>query len=243
MVSPAIRRLVVGHIVKAMKLSERRACRAIGVQRSSIRYESHREEPTELITEMRELAKQRPRYGYRRLHDLLVKSGHKVNRKRVYRLYRRDGLAVRSKRRRRFAASPRTEIPKATQPNEVWSMDFVSDHLASGRRFRILTVVDRFSRRCPGVLIDTSIPGGRVARFLDELAARVGAIRRSSPSTTVPSSSRTRSTSGPRSTASPCASVALASPSTTRSSKASTAASATSASTRAGSTRSTRQRD
>ena len=174
MVSPAIRRLVVGHITKALELSERRVCRAIGVQRSSIRYTSQREEPTELLEQMRELAKERPRYGYRRLHSLLVKNGHQVNRKRVYRLYRREGLAVRSKRRRRFAASPRTEIPKAVQPNECWSMDFVSDHLASGRRFRILTVVDRFSRRCPGVLLDTSIPGSRVARFLDELAASVG---------------------------------------------------------------------
>jgi putative transposase len=174
MVSPAIRRAVVGHVMEAHKISQRRACDAIGVQRSSIRYESHREEPTELLEEMRELAKQRPRFGYRRIHGLLVKKGHRVNRKRVYRLYKREGLAVRSKRRRRFAASPRTDVPTATKPNVCWSMDFVSDHLASGRRFRILTVVDQFSRRCPGVLIDTSIPGGRVARFLDELAARVG---------------------------------------------------------------------
>lgn len=174
MVSPAIRRQVVGHVMEAHEISERRACNAIGVQRSSIRYESHREEPTELLEEMRELAKQRPRFGYRRIHGLLVKKGHRVNRKRVYRLYKREGLAVRSKRRRRFAASPRTDVAAATKPNVCWSMDFVSDHLASGRRFRILTVVDQFSRRCPGVHIDTSIPGSRVARFLDELAARVG---------------------------------------------------------------------
>ncbi len=174
MVTPAIRRLVVGHVMKALELSERRACRAVGVSRTSYRYTSRRKEPVQLVEKLHELAKERPRFGYRGLYRLLRRRGHRVNHKRVYRLYKREGLHVRTKRRRRFAASPRVELPKATRPNQCWAMDFVSDHLASGRRFRILTVVDHFSRRCPGVLVDTSIPGRRVAAFLDELAAACG---------------------------------------------------------------------
>jgi putative transposase len=175
MVTPAIRRLVVGHVMKVHDVSERRACSALKVSRTSIRYCSTRKEPTKLVAAMREIAKERPRAGYRGIHRLLRRRGHKVNHKRVYRLYRREGLSVRTKRRRRFAASPRIELPTAKRPNQCWAMDFVSDHLASGRRFRILTIVDRFSRRCPGALVDTSIPGRRVARFLDELAATCGA--------------------------------------------------------------------
>ncbi|MCX5746550.1 MAG: IS3 family transposase [Proteobacteria bacterium] len=127
-------------------------------------------EPTALLAKMRELATQRPRFGYRRICELLRRRGHKVNHKRVYRLYRLDGLHVRTKRRRRFAASPRAELAKATRPGQRWSMDFVSDHTSAGRCFRILTIVDQFSRRSPGVLVDTSITGVRVARFLDEIA-------------------------------------------------------------------------
>jgi putative transposase len=161
--------------MQAHAASERRACRALGVSRTSYRYRSTRKEPKQFVEKLRELAAERPRFGYRGLYRLLRRRGHHVNHKRVYRLYRLEGLHVRTRRRRRFAASPRIELPKATRPNQCWSMDFVSDHLASGRRFRILTVVDRFSRRCPGVLVDTSIPGRRVAQFLDELAGESGA--------------------------------------------------------------------
>ena len=174
MVTPTTRRQVVGHVIKAHELSERRACAALGVSRTSHRYRSRRKEPKQLIAKLRELAAERPRFGYRGLYRLLRRRGHQVNHKRVYRLYRLEGLHVRTRRRRRFAASPRVEVPKATRPGQIWSMDFVSDHLVNGRRFRILTVVDRFSRRCPGALVDTSIPGRRVAWFLDELAAERG---------------------------------------------------------------------
>jgi len=174
MVTPAIRRLVVGHAMKAHEVSERRACSAVGVSRTSYRYRSRRKHPKLFVATLRELAAERPRFGYRGLYRLLRRRGHVVNHKRVYRLYRLEGLHVRTKRRKRFAASPRVEVPKATKPRQVWSMDFVSDHTVSGRRFRILTVVDRFSRRCPGVLVETSIPGRRVAAFLDELASKLG---------------------------------------------------------------------
>lgn len=174
MVTPAIRRQIVGFVMKAHATSERRTCRALGVSRTSYRYRSCKQEPKALIAKLRELATERPRFGYRGLYRLLRRRGHAVNHKRVYRLYKREGLQVRTKRRKRFAASPRVEPPKATARNQCWSMDFVSDHLVSGRRFRILAVVDQFSRCSPGALVDTSIPGGRVASFLDELAALRG---------------------------------------------------------------------
>lgn len=169
MVTPAIRRRIVGVLVEAMKMSERRACKAIGVQRSSIRYESVKDPQSTLVAKMRTIATQRPRAGYRGIHRHLRRAGVKVNHKRVYRLYKLEGLHVRTKRRRRFAASPRLTLDKVTKPNQRWSMDFVSDHLVDGRRFRTLNVVDQFARISPGILVETSISGERVARFLDEL--------------------------------------------------------------------------
>ncbi len=174
MVTPAIRRQVVGLVQKALQLSERRACRMVGVSRASHRYRSCRKEPAALVAQIRELAAERPRFGYRGIYRLLRRRGVRVNHKRVYRLYRLEGLHIRTKRRRRYAASPRMEIIKATQPSQRWSMDFVSDHLISGRRFRILTVLDEFSRRSPGLLVDTSIRAPRVTRFLDEIALTSG---------------------------------------------------------------------
>jgi putative transposase len=174
MVTPTIRRQVVGYVQEALRLSERRACRALGVSRAGHRYRSHREEPAKLIAKLRELAEERPRFGYRGLYRLLRRRGHEVNHKRVYRLYRLLGLKLRVRRRRRYAASPRTGLVKPVRPGQRWSMDFVSDHLANGRRFRILTVHDDFSRVSPGVLAEFSIPAQLVTRFLDEVAAAKG---------------------------------------------------------------------
>ena len=174
MVKPAAMRGVVGYLETAFGMSERRACRVLGISRATHRYESTREEPTALVAKLKKLAEERPRFGYRRLHSQLVRSGERVNHKRVYRLYKQEGLALRVKRRRRFAASPRLKLPNATRPNQRWSMDFVSDHTTTGHRFRILTIVDTFSRRAPGVCVDTSITGERVTRVLDELAAEHG---------------------------------------------------------------------
>src|SRR3954468_8456361 len=151
MVKPAARRRQVAYLATAFGMSERRACRALGVPRASHRYKSKRSPATELIARLRRLAAERPRFGYRRLHVLLKRQGVAVNHKRVYRLYRQEGLAVRVRRQRRFAASPRTTLPAATRPGQRWSMDFVSDHLATGRRFRILTIVDCCSRKSPGL--------------------------------------------------------------------------------------------
>jgi putative transposase len=123
---------------------------------------------------LRKLAIERPRFGYRRLHILLRRDGVRVNHKRVHRVYREQGLALRIKRRRRLVASPRAIPAAPTRPQQRWSMDFVSDCTAEGFRFRVLTLLDDFSRKSPGLLVERSIGGHRVVRFLDQVAAKSG---------------------------------------------------------------------
>lgn len=120
--------------------------------------------------QMQQLALQWPRFGYRRLYVLLRRSGMKINHKRVQRLYREEGLALRRRKRRRRACTLRVPMAAAARPNQRWSMDFVSDVLVGGRRIRALTIVDDYTRECPAIEVDTSINGVRVARVLDRLA-------------------------------------------------------------------------
>lgn len=175
MVKPAAYRHAVGLVQAEKKLSVRRICRALGFARSSLTYESMRQQPAGLVDRMKALAVARPRFGYRRLHTLLGREGFKVNHKRVYRLYRLEGLSVRKKARRKLPGHvERTILPPPTRPNERWSMDFTSDATASGRRFRTFNVVDDFSRECLAVYVDTSISGHRVARLLAELVVARG---------------------------------------------------------------------
>lgn len=122
---------------------------------------------------LRELAHERVRWGYRRLHVLLGREGVVVNHKCVYRLYREEGLAVRRRKRKRVAVT-RTPLPLPTLLNEGWAMDFMSDSLASGRRFRILNVVDVLSREGLGSEVDTSLPAVRVIQALEEIAVERG---------------------------------------------------------------------
>src|SRR5690606_10216454 len=130
----------------------------------------------ELLQELRQIASERPRFGYRRLHALLRRRGYRVNHKRVYRLYRQENLVVRRQKRKRVAASLRSVPLPPSRPNERWSMDFMTDALANGRRFRILTLVDDFTRECLAVEVDFSLSGARVARILDRLIAERGKV-------------------------------------------------------------------
>ena len=171
MVKPTAYRQAVGLVMAELNLSLRRACRALGFARSSWHYKSRRPSQAELVKKLRTLASKRPRWGYRMLHVLLRRTGEKVNHKRVYRLYRQEKLGVRRRERKRMTSVARTLLPAATMPNERWAMDFVSDVTAQGRRFRILTVVDEFTRECLALVADTSIGGARVARELDAIAA------------------------------------------------------------------------
>jgi putative transposase len=149
--------------------SERRACELMQIRRSVFRYESRRDDSA-LRQRLKALAAEYPRYGYSLLHGMLQAEKLVVNPKRTYRIYREEKLQVRTKRRKRLAKRPRVEMPVPDAPTQRWSMDFVSDQLATGRRFRILNVVDDYTRECVLQVVDFSISGERVARALNGLA-------------------------------------------------------------------------
>jgi transposase InsO family protein len=150
-------------------MSERRACSIVTADCTMIRYRSQRPSDTELRTRLRELANQRRRFGYRRLFILLRREGEPSGINRIYRLYREEGLTVRKRRTRRKAVGTRTPIMVEAKVNARWSLDFVHDQFAPGRRFRILNIVDDVTRECLAAIPDTSISGRRVARELTTL--------------------------------------------------------------------------
>ena len=160
------------------RVSERRACRVAGVPRASCRYRSVARDQTALRLRLRDLAAARVRYGYRRLHVLLRREGWRVNHKRVYRLYREEGLGIRVKRRRKRVGGLRAVPPPATRPGERWSLDFLTDALADGRRFRVLTLVDNVSRVSPAIEVGGSLTGERVVAILERLKRTVGVPER-----------------------------------------------------------------
>lgn len=154
-------------------MSERRACKLLGVDRASYRYEPKPDRNAELRDELVKLASQRPRYGYRRLHAVLERRGQAVNVKRVYRLYAEEGLAVRRRRRKRLVRE-RVAEPRLIRANQEWAMDFIVDGLANGRMVRILSVVDAFTREYLALEADTSLGSGRVTRTLDRVIEERG---------------------------------------------------------------------
>ena len=174
MVKPAGKRRLVEHLVERFRVSRRKVCGLVLLCRATFYYRSHRKDETPIRMRMRELAHERPRWGYLRLHVLLRREGWKVNKKRTYRIYREEGLSVRTKQRKKRASHLRVVPPAATGPNERWAMDFIHDQLMSGARFRALTVVDTYTRECPLLVADTSFSGKKVAAALDELAGERG---------------------------------------------------------------------
>ena len=174
MVTPAARRRAVGWLCRCQAVSVRRACGTVKLAESTYRYKSCRKEPEGLRARMLELAAERPRFGYRRLHVLLVREGWAVNHKRIRRMYREEGLAVRRKKRKRIAQTARQPKVLPEGPNERWSMDFMSDSLATGRSFRTFNVVDDCTRECLAIEVDTSLSGERVTRVLDQVIERRG---------------------------------------------------------------------
>ncbi len=174
MVRPAAKRDAVAHLQDTMSLSERRACWIVNADRTMIRYRSRRPPDTELRGRLRELANERRRFGYRRLFILLRREGEPSGINRIHRLYREEGLAVRKRRARRKAVGTRVPILVEARPNARWSLDFVYDQFANGRRFRVLNIVDDVTKECLGAIPDTSISGRRVARELTAIVARRG---------------------------------------------------------------------
>jgi putative transposase len=148
---PVRKRQLVDHARAIWQVSIRRACRALSVMRSSYHYRSRRAGQAHLVERIREIAAARVRYGYRRILVLLRREGWRINPTRVYRLYREMGLQLRNKTpKRRVKAKLREDRQSARQPNETWAMDFVHDQLATGRKLRVLTIIDTFSRFSPG---------------------------------------------------------------------------------------------
>jgi transposase InsO family protein len=152
-------------------MSERRACTVITADRKMVRYRSRRPADAALRARLRELANERRRFGYRRLFILLRREGEPSGINRIYRLYREEGLGVRRRKGRRKALGTRAPILAEATANARWSLDFVHDQLANGRRFRILNVVDDVTRECLGAVADVSISGVRVARELSAIVA------------------------------------------------------------------------
>ena len=137
-------------------LSQRRACELVGLDRSILRYRCRRPDDSALRQRLRELAAERRRFGYRRLGWMLAREGHALNHKKLYRLYREERLMVRGRKR---ALGTRAPMALPITINQRWSLDFVSDTLSDGRRFRILCIVDDFSRECLAAVVDTSLAG------------------------------------------------------------------------------------
>lgn len=154
--------------------SQRRACRLVGIEPKTYRYSSRRPDDGAVRERLRALAAERRRFGYRRLHILLAREGVRLNHKRLFRLYREERLGVRKRGGRKRALGTRAPMALPQGSNQRWSLDFVSDALASGRRFRVLAVVDDFTRECLGLVVDTSLTGARVVRELDRIAERRG---------------------------------------------------------------------
>ncbi len=168
------RRRVVKKVQVAAGISERRAIRFTGFARSTMRYRSVREPQDALRARIRDLADQRKRWGYRMIHTVLRREGWPVNRKRVQRLYREEGLAVRRRGKRRRSQNPRPIRQPLGGPNERWSMDFMSDTLSSGRRFRCLTIIDEFNRESLAIHVAHSIPAAGVIKVLERLREERG---------------------------------------------------------------------
>ena len=159
---------------RAQRASARRVCRLIGLSRSRWHYRSRRGDDAELRERLRQLAAQRPRWGYQQLHILLRREGRRVNHKKVLRLYREEGLAVHRRRRQKRVAVQRVPLPVPSRRTERWSMDFIHDQLADGRPFRCFTLVDDFTRECVAIGVGHSMPAWRVTEFLDRAAAERG---------------------------------------------------------------------
>ena len=165
----------MSYVEVGYQMSERHACRLLELGRSTHRYRARRaERDAALRTRLKELAAQRMGFGYRRLTAMLVREGTPANHKRVYRLYREEGLAMRIRQRRRIRRNGAVTRPAATKPNQRWSMDFVSDCVSRGKVIRMLTLVDDCTRECPVIEVDTSLGGLRVGRVLDRMAIERG---------------------------------------------------------------------
>ncbi len=167
---PSRKRPLVTSLSHGYPVSARRACRTLQCARATYQYRSRRDPRTALRQRLRELTQSRVRYGYRKILVWLKREGWNVGKKLVYRLYQEEGLALRPRSvRRHKAVVTRRELVRLTRPNEVWSLDFVADQLADGRRFRALTVLDVFTRECLAIEAGKSLRGEHVVEVLNQI--------------------------------------------------------------------------
>ena len=172
--TPAAKRDAVVHLCAQHSVSERRACNVLGIDRSSVRYKSTRPDDAHLRDAMKKVAAERRRFGYRRIHIMLERQGIYMNQKKLRRLYREEKLQVRKRGGRKRALGTRRPMLLPCKTNERWSLDFVSDAFTDGRRFRVLAIVDDYSRECLALVADTSLSGLRVTRELDDMIRQRG---------------------------------------------------------------------
>lgn len=160
--------------LRAEGLSERQACRLVGVSRSTARYQPHPRDDAPLAERLRKLARRQKRYGYRRAWATLRRAGERINHKRVYRVWRNEGLALKNRPRRKRLRSGESVPCQATRPNQVWTYDFIHDACSSGRKLKLLTLLDEFTRESLVIAVDTSIRAGRVIETLQPLFQKRG---------------------------------------------------------------------
>jgi putative transposase len=173
-VGPQAKREAVRVAYEQGHLSERRACGLVGMNRGSWRYRKAKRNEVRLRSRLLELAAERPRIGYRRLHRMLRREKWIVNHKRVYRLYREEGLAMRRRKGKRLRAQVRVPLELPTRTNQMWTMDFTRDSLANGRKFRTLNLMDGYTREALWMEVDTSLPGLRVVQVLERVVQERG---------------------------------------------------------------------
>ena len=161
--------MVTDWLHKAYQLSERRSCRVTGIYRSLFRYRSIKRDDSLYRIAIRDIAQSKPRYGYRRILVLLRRQGYKIGKDMTYRIYREEGLQVRTKRRKKSVSRRRISIDRPKSVNKVWSMDFVNDELTSGEKIRMLTIVDHFSRESVAVDVGKSLRAAQVIDCLSRL--------------------------------------------------------------------------
>lgn len=169
MVTPQAQRACCKAVVEGHGYSERRACQLVGANRASIRYVSHKPEEGLLREKITSIAHEKRRYGYRRIHVLLRREGININHKKLFRIYKQLGLKVLKRGGRKRALGTRVVAMALTRANQEWSLDFVHDVLANGRRIRMLTVVDDFTRESVKIAVDTSLNGRRVCEELEQV--------------------------------------------------------------------------
>lgn len=172
--TPEAKRQAVVHLCKAHGVSQRRACNAMQVDRSTVRYQSKRPDDSALRDEIKLVAKERRRFGYRRIQVILERKGIFMNHKKLRRIYAEEKLQVRRRGGRKRALGTRKPMVLPDSPNQRWSLDFVNDAFTDGRRFRILTVIDDYTRENIGLVADTSLSGLRVSRELGQIVAERG---------------------------------------------------------------------